>query len=216
MLDSKNTDNVGRIKNRQKIFYQLSARNSDSSSSSDDSIIPPNLYTCPAEVSVDFENNADYIKCYSCESDAKSIGKCKQKPSANETLVIWCYSKTQKCFTKGVYNTTNKNELVMFSRGCATVSDMENGGGDSAESASATTTTTTTTKATKTGGAAAPVCSQKSSTTKTCHVMCDKHLCNTEEDLLSSGQRNNLKKSTLFFYLSIITTVIPTLIMKFY
>jgi hypothetical protein len=67
----------------------------------------------------------DFIKCYSCDSSARArtIHRCKSSPK-DSSLVIWCQAKRQKCFTKSVYNTTNRNQLISFSRGCGSVDDL--------------------------------------------------------------------------------------------
>ena len=192
------------IKNRQKIFYELSATNSKQQSALADGIIPPSLYTCKAEVSVEYESNSDYVKCYSCEADAKSIAKCQETPNANSTLVIWCYAKTQKCFSKALYNTSNKNEIISFTRGCTSVSDMASSTATGADSAD---TGTTTTKAPPAAGST-PLsnCVQRSSTTKACYIMCDKNLCNTHDDLKSGGASSKLPKHSLKSTLTYLVT----------
>ena len=214
--ESSSLSGTDGIKNRQKIFYELSATNSKQQSALADGIIPPNLYTCKAEVSVEYESNSDYVKCYSCEADSKSIAKCQETPNANSTLVIWCYAKTQKCFSKALYNTSNKNEIISFTRGCTSVSDMASSTSAESNSDTAAATTTTTTNA-PAGSAPLSNCVQRSSSTKACYIMCDKNLCNTHDDLKSGASKHSLK-STLtylvtFMYISLqMTSLINTLL----
>jgi hypothetical protein len=177
------------IKNRQKIFYDIQASNSKQQP---DSMIPPNLYTCPAELNVDYESNADYIKCYSCESDAKNLQKCKGTPNSDSTLVIWCYAKTQKCYSKEVHNTKNE-EVISFSRGCASLSDLESGD-------SSATTTTSSPPSSDSGNATKVItnCVQKSNSTKSCYTVCDTHLCNTVTEIKSAAVSKNNLNGTIY------------------
>jgi len=163
------------VKNRQKIFYELQAINSKQIS---DSIIPPDQYTCMAEPDINYETNSDYIKCYSCESESKNINKCKNTPDTDSNSIIWCNSKNQKCFTKALYNTSKHNEIISFSRGCASMSDLEASSSDSSDTASK--------KGNKTSSDL--TCTKKPNSSKACFVVCDTHLCNTISDLKSSGK----------------------------
>jgi hypothetical protein len=182
-IDDDNGDNSGTsgtdtVRNRQKIFYDVSSKESDS-------IIPPNLYTCSAELTVDYESNSDFIKCYACDADVKSLSKCKNTPNTDSHVVVWCNSKAQKCYSKAIYNTTNKNneEIISYSRGCASLTDLQSSG-DQSDSSSKTTT-----KEPSSSNSKSPnnlTCIQRTNVTKTCFVVCDSHLCNTVTEIKAS------------------------------
>jgi hypothetical protein len=178
--DSSGSSGKDNVRNRQKIFYDVNASKQES-----DSIIPPNLYTCSAELTVEYETNSDYIKCYACDADAKSLSKCKNTPNTDSNVVVWCNSKAQKCYSKAVYNTTNKNneEIISYSRGCASLTDLQSSG-DQSDSSSKTTTKEPS-NANKTPNNL--TCIQRTNVTKTCFVVCDSHLCNTVTDIKASS-----------------------------
>jgi hypothetical protein len=180
------------VKNRQKIFYELQAINSKQIS---DSIIPPDQYTCLAEPDINYETNSDYIKCYSCDSESKNINKCKNTPDSDSNSIIWCNSKNQKCFTKAIFNTSKHNEIISFSRGCASMSDLESSNTDSADSPSKKGNKTETDQ----------TCIKKSNSTKACFVVCETHLCNTISDLKSSGK--NLHGTSYIYSLATILVI---------
>lgn len=184
------------VKNRQKIFYEVQA-----SKQLADTIIPPSLYTCPADINAanDGASSGDYIKCFSCDanSNLKNIPKCKNKPSTETTNVISCNSKTQKCFSKSLFNVSNKNELIAFSRGCASLKDLEstasNEKNEAAESADSGSNEED-----------AKRCIQRTNTTKICFVVCNSHLCNNVEDIKPNGSlKLNGTRITIIFLLNL-------------
>jgi hypothetical protein len=167
------------VKNRQKIFYEVHA-----SKQLADTIIPPNLYTCSADLNAanDGSSSGDFIKCFSCDanSNLKNIPKCKSKPSTDTTNVISCNSKTQKCFSKSLFNVSNKNELIAFSRGCASLKDLESTASNEKNDASESADSDSSEESTKR-------CIQRTNTTKICFVVCNSHLCNNVEEIKPNG-----------------------------
>lgn len=136
-----------------------------------DTIIPPEQYTCRAEPEVPYDQNPDYVKCHSCESDSKqSAAKCKLTPRSDSVSTVWCNTKQQSCFTKAVYKGA---ELVSFSRGCAATADLE------AATAAADQPGLESGKVTcvkKSGGAQ-----------QTCYEACDRSMCNSISELKTSA-----------------------------
>ena len=187
------------VQNRQKIFYEIQA-----SKQLSDTIIPPNLYTCPAEnVGNDASNNGDLIKCFSCDanSNLKNINKCKRTPNKDSVNIISCNSKNQKCYSKSLFNTTNKNELIAFSRGCASLKDLEQTLNDNENTNIETLDNNEEENITR--------CIQRTNTTKTCFIVCNKQLCNTVEEIKSNfsnsltGTNKYIFFTLLFFYSSL-------------
>lgn len=134
-----------------------------------DTIIPPDLYTCRAEPEIPYEQNPDYVKCFSCESDSKqSAAKCKQTPKSDGSSV-WCNTKQQQtCYSKATYK---GGELVSFARGCASLSDLEALGGEQTGS----------------GESAKVTCVKKANSSQTCYETCDRSMCNTISELKASS-----------------------------
>ena len=161
------------LSNRQKIFYELTATNMKQIS---DTIMPADQWTCSAVDSVEYESNSDYIKCFSCDADSKNLKNCKSTPGES-TSVVWCNSKLQKCYSKALYNTSKKEEIISFSRGCASLSDLEN----SHEVTVPTSSADSESEGTKTK------CVQKANTTKSCFTLCNTHLCNVVTDIKSGA-----------------------------
>jgi hypothetical protein len=151
-----------------------------------DTIIPADLYTCRAEPEIPYEQNPDYVKCFSCESDSKSSAlKCKQTPRNDSSSSVWCNTKQQNCFSKAVYNMARNSELLSFSRGCAALSDLDpNAAGDAATSPSEARAQVT--------------CVKKSNSTQACYETCDRNFCNSISELKSSAAAVASGTSMLF------------------
>ena len=179
--DSKtNTDSKDEKNNKKKKSLVPDA------DSMKDSIIPADLYTCRAEPEVPYEQNPDYIKCFSCESDSKqSALKCKQTPRNDSSSSVWCNTKQQNCFSKGVYNTARNSELLSFSRGCAALSDLDpNAAGENNQ---------------QTEAKAQVNCVKKSNSTQACYETCDRSFCNTISELKSSVAASGTSKLFIVF-----------------
>lgn len=177
--DSEKTE----TKTKKKSSSELSVDNKQA-----DTFIPAELYTCKAEPVV-IESNADNIKCYSCEADSRNINKCKSAPSS-DSIVINCASKKQKCFSKAVFSA--KNELVSFSRGCASQSDLESSGlSGSASPLSSVLTTAVPNdpRGSSSSSSSSSNCVAKPNSTKACYEICDKNLCNTQSELKSLASK---------------------------
>ncbi len=167
------TDNLNT--NKQKIFYDLTPSKLQS-----DTFITPDLYTCTAEKKENFEQDADYIKCYACENS--NAPNCQ---SANAT-VIPCYLKTQKCYTKALYN--NNNVLISFSKGCASKADLDSFLAEiGAEEEHPF-------KKSKHQAS----CVRKTKTTKLCYDLCQTNLCNAKHDFSSFSLRVLANRSLVF------------------
>lgn len=145
-----------------------------------DTIVPPDEYTCKAEPppSIDNSNN---LKCFSCEAEGKNANRCKRVP-VDDSSAITCDSKKEKCFSKAVFNTKSK-ELVSFSRGCGTLSDLEPTGTESENKGNG------------------PNCYMKpNSMTRVCYELCAKNMCNMQTDLRSEA----VKKAGTINYVFIV------------
>lgn len=156
-----------------------------------DTIIPADLYTCRAEPEVPLEQNPDYIKCHSCEAESpKTVGKCKNPPKGDSTT--WCNVKNQqKCFSKAVYKEAGKrSELVSFTRGCATLADLDLKSSSSDDANGDAAPPPTSAKSTS--------CVKKSSS-QICYETCEKSLCNTNSELKSSSGNSNLAGTSMLF-----------------
>lgn len=137
-----------------------------------DTIIPPEQYTCRAEPEIPYEQNPDYIKCFSCESDSKqSAAKCKQTPRNDSGQTVWCNTKQQTCYSKAVYKGT---ELASFTRGCAALSDLD-------------TSTKEGNEASAPPESGKITCVKKTSQSQSCYETCDKSLCNTIGEMKTSS-----------------------------
>lgn len=141
-----------------------------------DTIVPPEQYTCRAEPEIPYEQNPDYVKCFSCESDSKqSAVKCKQTPRNDSSSSVWCNTKQQSCFSKAVYKGA---ELVSFARGCASLGDLE----------AATATKDSDGAVTGPGIEIGKImCVKKSAQSQSCYETCDRSLCNTIGELKASS-----------------------------
>ena len=178
------------VRNRQKIFYEgTSDKQSSPFGDLADSIMPRNLYTCKADQKIEFDSLTDYVKCYSCESEGKDIEKCKTEPT-DSSSIIWCYQRTQSCYSKQLLNTTT-TEIVSFSRGCASLTDLE-----AALQSSTDGSQPLTTLAAARGGSArsngtktVTNCVFRKDKPKTCYVICDSNLCNNVTDIKSNANR---------------------------
>jgi hypothetical protein len=151
-----------------------------------DTIIPPDLYTCRAEPEVPFDQNPDYIKCFSCESESKTSNKCKNPPKNDSSMVTWCNSKNQKCFSKALYKESGKkSELISFSRGCASLSDLDVKTDESSD--------------------AKVNCIKKPNSTQACYETCEKSFCNTISEFKSSSANSNIAGTTKLFIVFVLT-----------
>lgn len=132
-----------------------------------DTVVPAEEYTCTAQPPppIDTSNN---LKCFSCEAEGRNANRCKRVP-VDDSSVITCDSRKEKCFSKAVFNTKSK-ELVSFSRGCGTLSDLEPTGTESENKGNG------------------PNCYMKpNSMTRVCYELCDKSMCNMQTDLRSEA-----------------------------
>lgn len=206
--ESDNTQSSGTegTRNRQKIFYDgTSDKQTSPFGENGDTIMPRNLYTCKADLKLEFDSLADYVKCYSCESDAKNIDKCKNAPD-DGTSVIWCYQRTQSCYSKSIQNTTT-NELISFSRGCASLSDLDaalsntNDGEQHTTAANRVNNPRSNTTNTVTN------CIVRPNKSKTCYAICDTNLCNNVTDIKSSATATSHFNFKFFFIFNFILFV---------
>lgn len=161
--------------NKQKIFYDLS-----SAKLQPDTVIPPDLYTCLPDVKENTEVDSDYIKCYSCED----TGRCQN------ATVIPCYLKTQKCYTKGLFN-SNTNQMVAFSKGCASKTDLESFLSELTEEQI---------NPTKKNGHQTN-CVRRTKGTKVCYDLCESNMCNAKHDFASDATRLLVNLRSMFLIL---------------
>jgi hypothetical protein len=184
------------VRNRQKIFYEGGDKQSSPFGDLADSIMPRNLYTCKADQRVELDSYTDYVKCYSCDSDAKNLDKCKVVTN-DASAIIWCYQRTQSCYTKQLQNTTN-NEIISFSRGCASLSDLD--------AALSTSGVAHTTVPSRVNGPRSNVttsvqnCMNRNNKTKTCYVICDTNLCNNVTEIKSNANINLILNFNYMFF----------------
>lgn len=162
-----------------------------------DTIIPEDQYTCKAPEEPEPDNSADFIKCFSCEGEGKSASKCKAAPNNDTSTTIRCNSKSQKCYTKALYNQAKNGELTSFTRGCASVSDLE------PESASSKADKIENDKVS---------CQKKSGNVNSCIQVCESSLCNTISELKSKANKNILSNGILIYSIVILVIKISSFI----
>ena len=183
-VEVKTTNDTTKSKNRQRIFFE---KDGVVNKEIEETIIPASSYTCPADSS----DSSEFVKCFTCESDARSIPKCKNAPGGSST-VTRCNSKNKKCFSKSVYD--SRDVLVSFQRGCASLAELE---GNLLEANSNEPRSTSN-------------CVRNPNGTKSCYVYCTSSLCNTVTDIRATNNALTTTNSKCLFIVNFVFVAITS------